>query len=118
VGRPVLLAFLGATCASTCPVVAAELERAQALLSSDHVGIAVVVVNVDPQRLSLPATREALTNGAFAGLADDSFVTGPLQRIEGVWKSYGVTVELDPTTGALAYTNVLYLIDSRGELRE
>jgi cytochrome oxidase Cu insertion factor (SCO1/SenC/PrrC family) len=116
-GRPVILTFLGATCGEDCSVVAPELADAVAALTKAHLRPAVVIVNADPEHLSVQSARAALARGPIATISGATFLTGPLTTIQRIWKSYGVTIEVDPSTGALAYTNVVYLIDTRGALR-
>jgi cytochrome oxidase Cu insertion factor (SCO1/SenC/PrrC family) len=117
-GRPVILTFLGATCAETCLVIAPELVRAEAILSRAHVRPAVVIVNADPRHLSVASVHTALHTGPLASLTGAMFLTGSITQLQPIWKSYGVTIEVDPTTNELAYTNVIYLIDQMGRLRD
>ena len=116
-GRPVILTFLGATCGENCPVVARELASAVAVLTRAHLRPVVVIVNADPKHLSVQSARAALAQGPLATISGATFLTDPLTTIQRIWKSYGVTIEVDPSTAALAYTNVIYLIDTTGTLR-
>jgi len=118
VGRPVILTFLGPTCKESCPVVTLEIAEAETTLAKDHLRPAVVIVNADPQHLSVASAHAALEHRPLAELSGATFVTGSLTEIEPIWKTYGVTIEDDPTTGALAYTNVLFLLDSTGRLQD
>jgi cytochrome oxidase Cu insertion factor (SCO1/SenC/PrrC family) len=99
-------------------VVAAELRQAEVDLAKVHLRPALVIVNADPERLSTISVRTTLRQGLTAALPGATFLTASLGRIQTVWKRYGVTVELDPTTHALAYTNVLYVIGPTGKLRD
>jgi cytochrome oxidase Cu insertion factor (SCO1/SenC/PrrC family) len=43
------------------------------------------------------------------------FATGPVKRLEAVWKSYGVTVGLDERTRTVVHSADLYFIDPGGQ---
>jgi cytochrome oxidase Cu insertion factor (SCO1/SenC/PrrC family) len=116
-GRPVILTFLGATCEESCDVVSLELLKAEATLASAHIRPAVVIINADPDDLARSSEADTFDRGQLAR-AGAIFLTGSLAQIQPVWRSYAVTIEVDPTTGVLAYTNVGYLIDAGGHLRD
>lgn len=44
------------------------------------------------------------------------FLTGPLATLNSVWSSYGVAVDYQPSTGALAHSEYIYLINANGTL--
>ena len=44
-------------------------------------------------------------------------LTGPLATLNTVWKSYGVSISLDPKTGLEAHNDVMDFIDAHGDLR-
>lgn len=117
-GRPVMVTFLGATCGGICPVVTAELRAAQRDLARAGVHPSVVIVDADPRLLGAQGILATRSSGVLAGLGHASFLDGSMPQLERAWRSYGVTVELQPATGALAYTDVIYLIDDRGRLRD
>ena len=112
-----ILTFLGASCAQSCPVVVGEVTRALRLLSDARIRPAVVIVNTDPQHLAPVSADASLAKGQLSSLSSATFLTGPLQEIEQTWHAYGVTVEFDRSTQALAYTNVIDIIDSSKKLR-
>lgn len=117
-GRPVVLTFLGAPCAQICPVVAGELADASRLLGAAHLDPAIVIVDANPENLSLGDARAAMASAPLLGLHDAVFLTGTLAEMQAVWKAYGVTIEVAPAAHALVYTDVIYLIDSSGHLRD
>jgi cytochrome oxidase Cu insertion factor (SCO1/SenC/PrrC family) len=117
-GHPVILTFLGAGCADTCPVVSDELRMSAVDLQRRDVRPAVVIVNADPRRLPATGSAGFAAPAIAKALRDAIFLDGPLPALQRVWKAYGVTVELDPADGLLAYTSVVYLIDAGGHLRD
>jgi cytochrome oxidase Cu insertion factor (SCO1/SenC/PrrC family) len=118
VGHPVIVTFLPAGCGGICPVVTTELRDAQHALAAEGIESAVVIVNADPRAVvRRPAPPEYATS-MLSGLQMATFVDGSLAQLQQVWRSYGVTIELDPQSGALASTDVIYLIDPQGRLRD
>jgi len=117
-GRPTLLTFLGTPCSELCPVIVQEIHQAEIDLRRAHLSIAVTIVNANPQQLSPRAVSAAYGKGPLTTLQDASFLTGTLAQLEPVWKDYDVTIDLDPTTHALAYTSVIYLITPSGKLHD
>jgi cytochrome oxidase Cu insertion factor (SCO1/SenC/PrrC family) len=113
-GRVVIVSFFDANCADICPVLAEELRNADADLGSKASDVAFITVNTDVFRLRghlapAPPILGSLTNWQF--------LSGSLSQLTRVWRSYGVTVEAAPATGKEIHTDVLYFIDSRGNLR-
>jgi cytochrome oxidase Cu insertion factor (SCO1/SenC/PrrC family) len=116
-GRPVALTFLGDSCTGICPVVASELRLASAEARADGRPVAIVVVNADPGA-ARPSGSGATATRLVEALPGATVLDGSLGRLQKTWRSYGVTIELQPATGALAYTAVIDLVDGRGRLRE
>jgi hypothetical protein len=44
-------------------------------------------------------------------------LTGSLARLDSVWKAYGVTIEVQKSTGVVSHNDLLYFIDAEGRLR-
>lgn len=114
-GRVVVLGFFNSTCADICPVLSHEFTRASHLLSSEGLGgkVAFLVVNTNPLALAPGDSKLARTELAPSG---GRFVTGPLKRIDPVWKAYGITIEVAQHGNILSHTDLLYFIDKTGHL--
>jgi protein SCO1/2 len=117
-GRVVVLTFFGGQCDDICPVLAAELRQADTDLGASASHVTFVTVNTDPSATT-PAqlTPAVAATGLGADLPGWRMLTGPLRSLDTVWRDYGVTVTLDHDNGAVAHTDVLYLVDPQGRIR-
>ncbi|HLA88746.1 MAG TPA: SCO family protein [Anaerolineales bacterium] len=116
-GKIVLL-FLGYTsCPDVCPTTLAELKLVMDDLGDKSKFVQVVFVSVDPKRDTPDKTQEYVEhfNKEFIGLS------GPFDKLEAVWKNYGVFREEVQSDSAMGYsvnhTARVYLIDMDGNLR-
>jgi protein SCO1/2 len=115
-GKIVVLTFIYASCADTCPLLTAKLAGLQTRLGTD-VGARVffVSVTVDPER-DTPAvlTRYAQAHGV--NLAGWAFLTGTPAQIRQVARHYGIVYKKTPC-GDVDHTFLTSLIDHSGTLR-
>lgn len=116
-GRVVVLTFFGARCSDICPVVAQEIEAADRALGASASKVAFVTINVDPSSTSVDAARLAQVRSGLSRLSNWQFLTAPLSRLDQVWTAYGIAVDYQPTSGVIAHTEAIYLIDQAGHLR-
>jgi cytochrome oxidase Cu insertion factor (SCO1/SenC/PrrC family) len=112
----VVLTFFDAPCNDICPVLASEIEQADADLGPAAAHVEFLTVNTDPAALAVSAGAPAAATGLGA-LANWHLLTGPLASLDAVWKAYGVSISLDTKTGQEAHNDVMDFIDPRGMLR-
>lgn len=117
-GDVVVLFFGYTTCPDVCPGTLAQYRNVKALLGEDADRVEFVFVTVDPERDSKERLAEyiALFDPEFYGLWETR------ERLEEVWRMYGVYVERvdtpDSSAGYLVnHSAVSYVIDPRGNLR-
>jgi protein SCO1/2 len=111
-GRVVALTFLDTQCTSLCKLQASLLGGVQTDLGSS-VPLTLVVITVHPEA-DTPAA--IATFAAAHGLKEPyAWLNGTKSQLAGVWGDYGITVQ--PTAGDLAHSAVIYLLDTRGNLR-
>ena len=115
--RVTVLTFFNAPCNDICPVVAAEVEQADADLGPSAAGIEFVTVNTDPSALAQSAEAPVLSGTRLGTLPNWHMVTGPLASLNALWKAYGVSISVQQKTGLEAHTDLMVFIDPRGELR-
>lgn len=115
-GKVVLVTFLDAACTGICPVELAELRDATRDLGALARDVVVVVVNVDPSRLT-PASLGTLSKRSALGATKVLVETGSLTALRRVWSAYGVQVEVDQTTGTVLYSPRIFFIDPYGRER-
>ncbi len=114
-GRVVVLTFADANCEDICPVLAAELHAAAADLAKTKAPVAFVTVNSDPLATA-PKDAAILRQPLLASTPGWTFLTGPVHELNGVWKKYGVSITVDPATGAVSHNDLLYFISPHGAL--
>jgi protein SCO1/2 len=117
-GKIVALWFGYTSCPDVCPTTLAELSQAQQRLGKDARRLRIVLVTVDPERDTPARLREYVKafGGAFTAL------TGPPERLAGVWKAYGVVAEKRVVPGTAAtylidHSAFVYIVDPAGRLR-
>jgi cytochrome oxidase Cu insertion factor (SCO1/SenC/PrrC family) len=116
-GDVVVLTFFDAPCTDICPVLSSELVHAAADLGPAAARVVFLTVNTDPLQLSGAPAAAAAAGTGLAGVATWHFLTGDLDQLNQVWTSYGVTVNVNPSSGMVAHNDVLYFIDPTGRLR-
>jgi protein SCO1/2 len=115
--RVVVVTFFNASCNDICPVVAAEIEQADADLGLAASEVEFVTVNTDPTAVAQSAEAPVLNKTGLEGLSNWHMVTGPLTTLNAVWKAYAVSISVDKKTGLEAHNEVMAFIDNRGDLR-
>jgi protein SCO1/2 len=108
-GQVVALTFLDTQCQSLCPLQAALLGSVQSELAKSA-PLTVVVVSVRPD-VDTPSAISAFA-GAHGMTGAYYWLKGPQPELETVWANYGISVQ--PGSGDLAHSSVIYLIDRRG----
>lgn len=116
-GDVVVVSFFNADCKDDCPVIAAEIRRADADLGARHSRVVFLTINTDPLSTGSAPQPPAVTVTGLARLANWYFLTGPLGTLDPIWRRYGVAIDVYPRTGAVAHTDVLYFIDPMGRMR-
>ncbi len=113
----VVLTFFDAPCNDICPVLASEIERADADLGAAAANVEFLTVNTDPSDLAVSAEAPASEGTGLGGLANWRMLTGPLGTLNAVWKAYGVSISLDTKSGQEGHNEVMVFIDPKGVLR-
>ena len=114
-GKVVVVTFIYATCADTCPLLTAKLVEIQRRLSGDGARVRFVAITVDPVKDTPEALRRyAGSHGAKA--PGWLFLTGTEEEIGEVARRYAVYVKKRPA-GDVDHTFLTSLIDGKGVLR-
>ena len=112
-----VLTFFNAPCNDICPVLAAEIEQADADLGASAAHVEFLTVNTDPSALAQSAEAPALNGTGLGALPNWRILTGPLATLNTVWRSYGVSITVDEKSGLEAHNDVMDFIDAQGDLR-
>ncbi len=110
-GRPLLLTFLDSQCKQECPIQGRQLGSLLRRLP-DAERPTLVVVSVDPVGDTPASIRHAMAKWRLAGPWAWHWLNGNRTTLRTVWHLYGITV--DPTSGDIVHSLVLYLIDRSG----
>jgi cytochrome oxidase Cu insertion factor (SCO1/SenC/PrrC family) len=115
--KVVVLSFFDAACDDICPVLERELSQADLDLGRDSGRVAMLTVNTDPLALSAAAARPAEETARAPSTVAWYFLTGPLTRLDAVWSSYGIAIDVQRDSGLVSHNDFLYFIDPSGRLR-
>lgn len=110
-GRDVVVTFLDSHCKEQCPLAGRALGSIVRRLPA-RARPTVLIVSVNPADTPR-SVRAAARRWLLAG--DWHWLLGSKRSLAPVWRSYGI--EVIPSTGDIAHTVALYLIDRRGDER-
>ena len=117
-GKVVLLTFLDPVCTSDCPLIAQEFRQAGQLLSADSRDVELVAVVANPVDYQLGYTRAFDRQERLAGVPNWLYLTGTLPRLRQVWRNYGIAAQVAPAGSMIAHSDVAYVIDQAGRVRQ
>lgn len=112
-----VLTFFDGQCNDICPVLAAEIEQADADLGALATHVEFLTVNTDPLVLAQSGQSAVLSDTGLGALPNWRMLTGPLATLDSLWKAYGVSISVNQKTGLEAHNDVLYFVDPKGDLR-
>jgi protein SCO1/2 len=115
-GKVVVVTFIYASCADTCPLLTAKMAGLQSRLGADFGSkVWFVSITVDPERDS-PAILKRYAEAHGANPAGWAFLTGTPAEIREVARRYGV-VYRRTARGDVDHTFLTSVIDQVGTLR-
>ena len=114
-GRPVVVTFAYAHCATICPLLVQNALRAREALAGTAAEPVVVVVTLDPWR-DTPSRLPAMARDW--GLPEDGawILGGEVDAVEAALDAWEVPRTRDPMTGALTHPSLTYIVDRDGTL--
>jgi len=115
-GKIVVVTFIYASCADTCPLLTAKMAGLQAALGADFgPKVFFLSITVDPER-DTPAVLQRYAQAHGANLAGWAFLTGTPAEIRQVARQYGIYYKKTPR-GDVDHTFLTSLVDQSGTLR-
>ena len=117
-GKVVLLTFLDPVCVTDCPLIAQEFRQAGQLLGTSRAKVDLVAVDVNPLYNELAYTRQFDQQEGLASLTDWHYLTSSPARLRAVYKAYGQPAETLPAGAMLGHSDIAFVIDTHGEIRE
>jgi protein SCO1/2 len=113
-GKVVVLTFFDGRCNDICPVLGAEIRRAEADLGPRAGDVSFLTVNTDPASTAVSGLDRALATTKLGAFANWHMLTGPLAELNSVWRAYGISVSFDTATRTVAHNDVMYFLDGKG----
>jgi cytochrome oxidase Cu insertion factor (SCO1/SenC/PrrC family) len=114
-GKVVLLTFLDPVCTTDCPVIAAEMRVADAILGSKARDAELVAVVANPTYTSLAYTRAFDLQVGLNTVPNWLYLTGSVSQLASVWHQYGIEVEDLPAGAMAAHNDIAFVISAKGE---
>jgi cytochrome oxidase Cu insertion factor (SCO1/SenC/PrrC family) len=117
-GKVVLLTFLDPVCVTDCPLIAQEFRQAGQLLGAKTSQVELVAVDVNPLYNGLAYTRQFDRQEGLTSLVDWRYLTGSPARLRQVYRAYGQPAQTRPAGAMLGHSDIAFVIDTHGEIRE
>jgi cytochrome oxidase Cu insertion factor (SCO1/SenC/PrrC family) len=116
-GRTVVLTFLDPVCTSDCPIIAQSLRLADENLGAEARKVELVAVANNPLYRSTALIAAFDRQEGLDHVANWTYLTGSLTRLNRAWNEYGVQTEISPAGGMVAHSDIVYVIDKQGRTR-
>jgi cytochrome oxidase Cu insertion factor (SCO1/SenC/PrrC family) len=113
-GKAVLLSFNDDRCADLCTLLAQDIVAANRDMGPVTKHVVFLSVNVNPFYPEVRYVRSWTDSHGLGREANWIFTTGPVKRLESIWKRYGVTVALDRKAKTVVHSADLYFITPAG----
>jgi cytochrome oxidase Cu insertion factor (SCO1/SenC/PrrC family) len=117
-GKVVLLSFLDPVCTTDCPVIAAEMRVADAMLGSKASDAELVSVVANPTYTSVAYTRAFDLQEGLNTVPNWLYLTGTVSQLATVWHDFGIEVEDLPAGAMAAHNDIAFVISAKGELQQ
>jgi len=117
-GKVVLLTFLDPVCTSDCPLIAQEFRAAGQLLGPSASRVELVAIAANPVFYQRVYTEAFTRQEGLSQVPNWRFLTGSSATLRQVWADYGIDSEVEPGGSMVGHTEVAYVIDPSGNVRE
>jgi cytochrome oxidase Cu insertion factor (SCO1/SenC/PrrC family) len=115
-GKAVLVTFLYANCQTLCPLIAANLHTAQALLpAAERAKLQIIAVSVDPRGDTPKAVAKFLAQHKMTGRMQ--YLIGSATQLGGVWAAWNVgSVRDAQDPDQINHSGLVYGLGASGKL--
>jgi cytochrome oxidase Cu insertion factor (SCO1/SenC/PrrC family) len=117
-GKVVLLTFLDPVCTTDCPLEAQEFRQAGQLLGADSRHVELVAIVANPVDYQLGYTQAFDRQERLDGVPNWLYLTGSPAALAQVWHGYGVAAQVEPAGSMIGHSEIAYVLDSHGQLRQ
>lgn len=115
-GKVVVLSFIYTTCPDVCPLITSSMRLVQKnLRKTERDSAFFLSITIDPEVDSAQVLR-AYAKRYKVDFSNWSFLTGDMEALVPIWKSFGVKVERK-ARGLVDHTSLTALIDGKGIMR-
>jgi protein SCO1/2 len=111
-GRPVLVTFAFAHCATICPLLVRDVVTARRRLAAESP--AVLIVTLDPYR-DVPARLPSIATRWGLG-PEERVLSGPIADVERALERWGVVAQRDSLTGDVIHPALVFVVDPSGRI--
>jgi cytochrome oxidase Cu insertion factor (SCO1/SenC/PrrC family) len=117
-GKVILLTFLDPVCSSACPLIAQEFRAAGQLLGSDSRKVELVAIVANPIYHQVADVQAFDREESMNQVPNWLYLTGSLPQLRPVWKNYGIAAEILPAGSMIGHSEIAYVIDKSGRVRQ
>jgi cytochrome oxidase Cu insertion factor (SCO1/SenC/PrrC family) len=117
-GKVVLLTFLDPVCTNDCPVIGHEFAQAAQMLAADSGRVRLAAVVASSTYRSEAVMQAYDREEGLGQLPDWLFLTGSVPQLSKVWHGYGVAVQTLPAGAMTLHSDLAYVIDQSGHVRQ
>ncbi|MHB1988158.1 MAG: SCO family protein [Acidimicrobiales bacterium] len=116
-GRAVVLEFMDPHCVDICPLVSEEFVDAYHDLGRAARKVVFMAVNVNAFHPSVADVMTFSREHELVTIPSWHFFTGPVQRLQAVWREYNIQVQAPSPNADIIHTSIVYFIDPSGTER-
>ncbi len=116
-GKAVVLEFMDPHCTDICPIVSAEFIDAYHDLGKLASKVVFAAVNVNQYHTAVADVAAFSRDHQLTSIPGWHFLTGPVPRLQTVWRDYSVTVQAPGPDADIIHSSVVYFIDPAGQER-
>jgi len=113
-GKVVVLEFMDPHCTDICPIVSNEFIDAYHDLGPLAGKVVFAAVNVNQYHAAVRDMAQYSSEQQLTTIPDWHFLTGPVGRLQTVWRDYNVAVEAPNPNADIVHTSAVYFIDPQG----
>jgi cytochrome oxidase Cu insertion factor (SCO1/SenC/PrrC family) len=117
-GKVILLTFLDPVCVTDCPLIAQEFRQAGQLLAADESHVELVAIDINPLYYEAAYTQAFDNQEGLSRVSNWVYLTGSPARLRQIYHAWGVPAETLPAGAMLGHSDLAFVVDQSGELRE
>jgi cytochrome oxidase Cu insertion factor (SCO1/SenC/PrrC family) len=117
-GKAVLLTFLDPVCTNDCPLIGQEFKSAGTLLGAQASQVELVAIVANPTYYSTQVTQAFDQQEGLSTVPDWLYLTGTPAQLQQAWNQYGVDVQDLPAGAMTAHSDLAFIIDPSGRIRQ